>query len=128
MCSSFREHTRETRCGDPDNRDKNEIQASSETGTSKAATSEDFSDIRDDSDIFHLTVDPDNTWITVQDKDEAKIAYIAPLLHCNPLVPPDPDEEEAERDWEDVQSGVALARAQCAFRGCVCVNDSKDSW
>lgn len=67
-------------------------------------------------------------WTTEQDKDADKIAEIARLLRRNPLVPPDPADATAERDWEDVQSGVALPRAHCAFRGCRWVDDSKDDW
>lgn len=91
-------------------------------------SSEDFSDISDDSDIFHLAVDPLKTWTTEQDRDEAQIADIACLLRCNPLAPPHPEDDQAVRDWEDVQSGVALPRAHCAFKGCKWVNDSKDEW
>ena len=76
------QHSTHVECGDG-----KEVQASSETETSDAATSEDFSDISNDSDIFHLTVNPDKTWITDQDKDEAKITYIASLLRCIHSVP-----------------------------------------
>ena len=91
-------------------------------------TSEDFSDISDDSDIFHLCVDPAKTWITEQDRDENKIDQIAKLLRRNPFVPPDPEDETSTRDWLNVQSGVALPRAHCAFIGCNWVNDSKGDW
>ncbi len=61
-------------------------------------SSEEFSDIRDDSDIFNWQVDPSKSWMTEQDVDEGKIEYIASLLRRNPLVPPDPEDESAERD------------------------------
>ena len=95
---------------------------------SSEASSEDFSDISDDSDIFNLKVDPAMTWCTEQDRDQRHIAYIATLLRKNPFVPANPKDPKAEEDWEDVQSGVALPRAHCAFKGCTCVFDRKDRW
>ena len=96
---------------------------SSNAEDSDGATSEEFSDISDDSDLFHLTVEPEKTWRTEQDADEANIVEIAMMLRLNPFVPADPTDPVAERDWEDVQSGVALPRAHCAFRGCRYVDD-----
>jgi hypothetical protein len=90
------------------------------------ASTEDFSDISDDSDIFHLTVDPSKSWCTEQDMDYDRIAYIATLLRDNPFVPPDPNDPTATKDFTDVQSGIALPRAHCAFRGCGFTNDGKD--
>ena len=95
---------------------------------SSEALSEDFSDISDDSDIFHLTVDPSKTWQTEQDKDFSCISFVSSLLRSNPLVPADPNDSKCETDWSDVQSGVVLPRAHCAFKGCSWVNDSKDYW
>ena len=92
------------------------------------AMTEEFSDISDDSDIFHLIVDPDKTWMTDEDRDEQKIGYIASLLRQDPFVPPDPEDPIATLDWNDTQSGIALPRAHCAFRGCKWVNDSKGCW
>jgi len=71
-------------------------------------------------------VNPHKDWLTEQDVDEAKIEEIAQLLRRNPFVPPDPEDPTAQRDWEDVQSGVALPRGHCALKGCSWVNDSKD--
>ena len=73
-------------------------------------------------------MNPHKDWTTEQDVDEAKIEEIAQLLRRNPFVPPDPEDPTAQRDWEDVQSGVALPRAHCAFKGCSWVNDAKDYW
>ena len=95
---------------------------------STVASSEDFSDISDDTDIFHLTVDPHKTWCTEQDQDQERICFVASLLRRNPLLPPDPADPSGETDWCDVQSGVALPRAHCGFKGCMWVNDSKDDW
>ena len=95
---------------------------------SSEASSEDFSDISDDSDIFHLTVDPSKTWCTEQDEDHERICYVSSLLRRNPLLPPDPGDPEGQTDWSDVQSGIALPRAHCGFKGCMWVNDSKDDW
>ena len=102
-------------------------ESSNSSAISDGEEGEDFSDISDDSDIFHLCVNPQKNWTTEQDADEAKIEHIASLLRRNPFAPPDPDDPRAERDWEDTQSGVAVPRAHCAFRGCKWVNDSKDS-
>ena len=82
----------------------------------------------DDSDIFHLAVDPEKTWTTEQDQDEAKIEYIASLRRYNPLVPPDPIDTQSSSDWADVHGGVALPRVHCVFQGCPWVKDSKDDW
>ena len=101
-------------------------ESSSSSTSNDGEETEAFSDISDDSDIFHLCVNPEKDWITEQDVDEAKIEEIAQLLRRNPFVPPDPEDPTAQRDWEDVQSGVALPRAHCAFLGCKWVNDSKD--
>ena len=75
---------------------------------SSVASSEDFSDISDDSDMFHLTVDPDKTWCTEQDRDHERICFVASLLRKNPLLPPDPADLTGQTDWNDVQSGIAL--------------------
>ena len=56
------------------------------------------------------------------------IRYVASLLRRNPFVPVDPTDPSAEADFQDVQSGIALPRAHCAFKGCSYVNDSKDCW
>ena len=56
---------------------------------STVASSEDFSDISDDTDIFHLTVDPHKTWCTEQDQDQERICFVASLLRRNPLLPPE---------------------------------------
>lgn len=103
-------------------------ESSSNSSLSDGSETEDFSDISDDSDIFHLCVNADKDWTTEQDRDAEKITEIATMLRCNPFVPPDPTDTAAERDWEDVQSGVALPRAHCAFRGCKWVDDDKNNW
>ena len=100
----------------------------SNSSLSDGSETEEYSDISDDSDIFHLCVNAAKDWTTEQDKDAEKIEEIAKLLRRNPFVPPDPSDTTAERDWEDVQSGVALPRVHCAFSGCKWVDDSKDSW
>ena len=93
---------------------------------STVASSEDFSDISDDSDLDHLTVDPHKSWTTEQDEDQERIEHVAELLRKNPLLPYDPADPSAETDWCDVQSGVALPRAHCGFKGCKCVFDTHD--
>ena len=99
---------------------------------STVASSEDFSDISDDSDLVHLTVDPHSgphkTWWTEQDQDQERIEHVASLLRKNPLLPPDPADPTREIDWRDVQSGIALPRAHCGFKGCKWVDDKKDVW
>ena len=73
-------------------------------------------------------MEPHKSWLTEQDADEGEINHIAYLLCANPCVPPGPEDENAERDWEDAQSGIALPRAHCALRGCVWASDSKHGW
>lgn len=105
--------------GCPDN---NAEEASEE---SDEVSSEDFSDISDDSDLFHLTVERKKTWVTEQDRDFAKIAEIGALLREDPFLPVDPSDPTGTRSFRDVQSGVALPRAHCAFVGCRWVDDDK---
>ena len=67
-------------------------------------------------------------WCTEQDEDQDHIWFVASLLRRNPLLPPDPADPSGEIDWCDVQSGIALPRAHCGFKGCMWVNDTKDDW
>ena len=123
FCDSFQARAKPSAGDGPDPRKQTDGSARSETATSDAESSEDFSDISDDSDLFHLTVDPAKNWTTEQDRDEEKICYIAKLLRRDPFVPPDPADAAAEEDWDGAQSGAALPRAHCAFRGCTWVTD-----
>ena len=130
FCAAYNNHGDEDQCG-ASNRNSTHVkleETSSNSSLSAGSDTEDFSDISDDSDIFHLCVNANKDWTTEQDRDAEKIMEIATLLRRNPFVPPDPSDERAERDWEDVQSGVALPRAHCAFRGCRWVDDSKEDW
>ena len=130
FCAAFNKESQKQ----ADNHEKSKTQeqcscnGKEDAETGSEASTEDFSDISDDSDIFHLTVDPVKCWNTEQDQDVSRISYIASLLRANPLLPPDPSDAKHESDWCDVQSGVALPRAHCAFSGCSWVNDSPDHW
>ena len=94
-----------------------ERNSSPDVGQHSSESSEDFSDISEDSDIFNLCVEPKKGWTTEQDVDLTNVQYIAGLLRDDPLAPADPEDVNAELDWKDVQSGAALPRAHCAFRG-----------
>ena len=111
MSSAFNKHSNNdhgvenNKCSTPD------------VGQHSSESSEDFSDISEDSDIFNLCVEPKKGWTTEQDVDLTYVQYIAGLLRDDPLVPADPEDVNAEFDWKDVHSGAALPRAHCAFRG-----------
>ena len=57
--------------------------------------------------------------MTEQDADLERIQRLANLLRPCPRLPTDPT--VPEQDFKDLDSGVALPLAHCAFRGCTAV-------
>ena len=79
------------------------------------ADTENFSDISDDSDLFHVSVKEDKSWTTRQDRELQAIRRIAQDLRDHPLLPPDPS--DASKDFTLVDSGMKFPPAHCAYRG-----------
>ena len=103
-----------------DNRSK--VASSSSSAASQEEASEDGSASpaydSDASDLFHLEVETEATWETPQDKDKRVAHLLAAQMRRHPLVPPQPNEENASTSFVAVQSGLKLPAAHCAFKGC----------
>lgn len=63
-----------------------------------------FSDISDNSDIFHVEAEKRSTWITNEDAEQQLIVSLVPHLREFPLLPPHP--HDLQKSFTDVQSGV----------------------
>ena len=90
-----------------------------ETDADNDDAADEFSDISDDSDIFHIECLQDAPWKTEQDLELERAEAIAKKLRTRPLLPPDPENPHA--DWEDVASGNKFPLVHCAFKGCAWV-------
>ena len=90
---------------------------------------DDFSDISDDSDLFH--VEAKDAWAprTDEDKDDAIVDTIVPHLRNRTLIPPDGEGEDplgekvfgdtaTDRGRLQMQSGCNWPKLHCAFKGC----------
>ena len=77
-----------------------------------------FSDISDNSDIFHVGTDESVPPRTPQDVDLALIDTIASHLRDYPLLPPDVRDPNGERSFKDVASGMRFPLLHCGFKGC----------
>ena len=77
---------------------------------------DEFSDVSDNSDIFHVAVEPDKTWFTSEDRDWRLIDELKLVLREFPLLPSDP--LNAEQSYMDVHSGVKFATVHFAIQGC----------
>ena len=73
-----------------------------------------FSDVSDNSDLFHVEVDPHKHFTTCEDGDLRRIKDLSKHLREYPLMPPTPTAE----DYQDVQSGARMPTCHCAFKGC----------
>jgi hypothetical protein len=76
-----------------------------------------FSDISDNSDIFHVECVTSEAPRTPEDADLARIRRLAAHMRKYPLLPPDPD--SPEESFMDVDSGMELPSLHCAFRACL---------
>ena len=86
---------------------------------------DELSDVSSNSDMFHVEVDPLKSWTTEQDLDLTRISHVASLLRDRPLLPADANDPAGISSSVDVQSGIALPRYHCAFRGCQWTCDAK---
>ena len=81
----------------------------------------------DASDLFHLEVEPAPTWETPQDKDLRIAHLLAGQMRRHPFLPPVANDENASTSFIDVQSGLKLPAAHCAFKGCCWTGLTKNS-
>ena len=77
---------------------------------------DDFSDVSDNSDLFHVEVDPEREFITAEDQDLEHIRTLAQHLRPYPLLPP--DGSKPGDSFMNVDSGARLPTCHCAFHGC----------
>ena len=89
---------------------------------------DEFSDISDNSDLFHVEVDQSKSWCTPEDEDLITIRELKQHLREYSLLPA--DAPDANRSFTDVHSGMRLPTTHCAFRGCRYCKDytSRSQW
>ena len=63
-------------------------------------------------------MEPAATWETPQDKDLRIAHLLAVQMRPHPLLPPAANDDTSSTSFIDVQSGLKLPAAHCAFRGC----------
>ena len=78
---------------------------------------DDFSDVSDDSDLFHVEARNVGAPRTDEDKDMAIVDSIVTHLRDRPLLPPDGEEGRSSscsiRSWETVESFVVRPCLSC---------------
>ena len=79
--------------------------------------SEAFSDISDNSDMFHVATRDSAPPRTPEDVDLALIDSIAAHLRDYPLLPPDVSDPQGEQSFKDVASGIRFPIVHCGFKG-----------
>ena len=77
---------------------------------------DEFSDISENSDMFHVEVDGQKTWTTPEDMDMQLVDELKEKLRAYPLLPANP--VNAEESYMDVHSGCRLPTIHCAITGC----------
>ena len=77
---------------------------------------DEFSDISDNSDIFHVEVLPSDVPRTPEDEDIQRISQLKDLMRRYPLLPAHPLKEG--ETYMDVDSCARLPTVHCAFVGC----------
>ena len=72
----------------------------------------------DASDFLHVAAMPAErrSWCTEQDAELSRVQRLAHRLRSRPRLPLDP--EDLSKEFEDLDSGIALPLVHCAFRGC----------
>ena len=98
-----------------------EQKSEDEAGSDRAPASEDASDTSsgsEDLDVQCLQCVPaaDRSWRTLEDEDLQRSSALADLLRDNVLLPLRPDSKTVT--FDDLDSGVLLPLAHCAFAGC----------
>ena len=74
------------------------------------------SEVSSNSDIFHAAEWAEKSWVTDEDRELERIDHIKHQLRARPLLPPHPN--NAHEDFTEVNSGIMLPMAHCAFAGC----------
>ena len=92
---------------------------------SNSVQSEAFSSVSSDSDVFHVEVDSEKTWTTMEDQDMEQVEAIAAMMRSRPLLPPHP--KDSSKTWSDVESGIRFPPYHCAFLGCGWTCDEADA-
>lgn len=71
----------------------------------------------DASDMFHVgaLATDQMTWLTSEDAELERIQRFAQILRRRHLLPMNP---EGETMFEEVETGICLPHAHCAFKGC----------
>ena len=92
-----------------------------EAPSDKEAEEECFSDVSDNSDIFHVEAVQTELPRTREDEDLARVQRLRAHMRSFPLLPPRRD--DAQESFMDVDSGVRLPALHCAFKGCGWTSD-----
>ena len=79
---------------------------------------EELSSDSDEECALPMRVRKNLSFVTEQDMELRQVREIATMLRDRPLFPADPADAEALRSWVDVDSGIRLPLAHCAFRCC----------
>ncbi|CAK9024343.1 ATP-dependent DNA helicase [Durusdinium trenchii] len=79
---------------------------------------EELSSDSDEEYTLPMRVRKNLSFVTEQDMELRQVREIATMLRDRPLFPADPADAEALRSWVDVDSGIRLPLAHCAFRRC----------
>ena len=91
---------------------------------------ENFSDISDNSDLFHVEAEATEVPRTDEDQEMAIVDTIVPHLREHPLLPPDGQKPNHETSYTEVRSGCRLPPLHCGFRGCgwTCEREPQGHW
>ena len=82
---------------------------------------EDADDVSENSDLFHVEVDPEKDFTTFEDEVLERVDRLVAQLRDRPLLPLDP--RNTAEPFRDLHSGVRLPLLHCAFAGCCFVAD-----
>ena len=97
--------------------------ASASKTSSEAGALSQASENSDNEDMFKVCALPAEirTWESTEDLEQNRIARLAAELRSQPLLPPHPDDDTGERDFDDmaaIDAGVRLPYAHCAVKKC----------
>ena len=68
-------------------------------------------------------MDPNKTWLTLEDEDIERIERLAQCIRCDPLLPPPLQGVASIKLATDIE-GLNLPLVHCAFKGCAWVSES----
>ncbi len=99
--------------------------------SAKAVEDEDedaFSDISDNSDIFHVEAVSSEVPRTREDEELAIVESIVPDLREFPLLPVDGRTRSKDQSYTDLHSGARLPLLHCGFKGCAWHSNVLPEW